>query len=79
MEQKRVVKYVAISLALCFGWVGLHRHFLKTDYAAVMTFLGLVGLLFGIPLLVTWVWSIVDVVRMFNAEDVEVLFPVKDS
>ena len=79
MDNTRVIKYVAIGLALCFGWLGLHRHFLRTDHATFMTVLGVLGLFIGITVLITWVWAIVDVVRMFNVDDVEKLFPVREA
>ena len=79
MELKRVVKYTAIGLGLCFGWVGLHRHFLDTDHAVTMSVLGALGLFFPPLLLAMWVWAMIDVVRMFSADDVEALFPASGT
>jgi xanthosine utilization system XapX-like protein len=47
----------------------------KSDYAVVMAILGISGLVLGLPLLVSWVWSIVDLVRVANADDASTVLP----
>ena len=77
MSDTRTAKFLTIALIILGGWFGIHRIYLKSDYAIVMCVLGLSGLLFGIPLLVTWVWSMVDLVRVCNADDPTTVLPEK--
>lgn len=77
MTDTRTVKYLSIALAVIGGWFGFHRLYLKSDYAVVMAVLGASGLVLGFPLLVSWVWSIVDIIRMANADDVTTVLPAK--
>jgi multisubunit Na+/H+ antiporter MnhG subunit len=75
MSDIRTVKYLTIALIIMGGWFGLHRVYHKSDYAVVMAILGISGLVLGLPLLVSWVWSIVDLVRVANADDASTVLP----
>lgn len=77
MSDNRTVKYLAIALAVIGGWFGFHRLYLKANYGVVMAVLGVSGLVLGLPLLVSWVWSLVDIVRMANSDDVTTVLPAK--
>lgn len=77
MTDTRTVKFLTIALVCLGGWFGLHRLYLKADYAVVMCILGLSGLVLGVPLLVTLVWMLVDLVRISNADDVTTVLPAK--
>ena len=79
MDLTRVVKFQAILLAVCFGYLGVHRFFLNTAHRWTMLIIGLSGLVLAFPLLITWVWSIVDAIRMASSDDVEKLFPPEEK
>ena len=77
MTDTRTVKFLTIALICIGGWFGLHREYHKSDYAVVMCVLGLSGLVLGLPLIVSWVWSLVDLVRVANADDATTVLPAK--
>ena len=79
MDQTRVVKFLAIVLACGLGWVGVHRFFLNTSYRWVMLIIGLSGLVLAFPLIITYIWSLIDIVRMAASDDVEKLFPPEEK
>ena len=79
MDQTRVVKFLAIVLAVVGGCVGVHRFFLNTSYRWLMLILGVSGLFLGIPLIITYVWAIIDIIRMGASDDVEKLFPPEEK
>ena len=79
MDLQRVIKFQAILLAAIFGCVGVHRFFLNTSYRWLMLILGLSGFFLGIPLIITYVWSIIDIIRMASTDDVEKLFPPEEK
>jgi hypothetical protein len=79
MDNARVVKFLAIVLAVVGGCVGVHRFFLNTSYRWLMLILGLSGFFLGIPLIITYVWAIIDIIRMGASDDVEVLFPPEEK
>ena len=79
MDQTRVVKFLAIVLAVVGGCVGVHRFFLNTSYRWVMLIIGLSGLLLAFPLIITYVWAIIDIIRMAASDDVEKLFPPEEK
>ena len=81
MDLQRVIKFQAIILAVILGGFGVHRFFLNTSYRWFMLILGLSGLVIGVTLVISWVWAIIDIIRMASTDDVEKLFPpeVKDE
>ena len=79
MDLQRVVKFQAITLAVILGCVGVHRFYLNTSYRWLMLILGLSGFFLGIPLVITYIWSLIDIVRMASTDDVEKLFPPEEK
>ena len=79
MDQTRVVKFLAIVLAVVGGCVGVHRFFLNTSYRWAMLIIGLSGLVLAFPLIITYIWSLIDIVRMASSDDVEKLFPPEEK
>ena len=75
MDQTRVVKFLAIMIAVVLGCVGVHRFFLNTSHRWLMLILGLSGFVLAFPLVITYIWSLIDIVRMASSDDVEKLFP----
>ena len=75
MDLQRVIKFQAITLAVILGCVGVHRFFLNTSHRWLMLILGLSGFILAFPLVITYIWSIVDIIRMASSDDVEKLFP----
>lgn len=79
MDQSRVVKFLAILIALGLGYLGVHRFFLNTAHRWTMLIIGISGLFLAFPLIITWVWSIIDIIRMASVDDVEKLFPPEEK
>lgn len=79
MDQKRVVKFLAIIIAAVAGCVGVHRFFLNTSHRWLMLIIGLSGLFLAFPLIITYVWAIIDIIRMASSDDVEKLFPPEEK
>ena len=75
MDQTRVVKFLAIMIAVVLGCVGVHRFFLNTSHRWMMFIIGLSGLVLAFPLIITYIWSLIDIIRMAASDDVEKLFP----
>lgn len=65
-------KSIALILGLLLGCWGAHRFYLgEKSSAASMLGIGLAGLFFLFPLLVTGIWSLVDIIRILCMDSEE--------
>lgn len=65
-------KTAAILLCFFLGCWGAHKFYLKeTGLAAVMLVIGFFGLFLFLPLLITGIWSLIDLIRIACMSDAE--------